>query len=231
MITVVVADDQELVRTGLCLILQAQDDIEVVADVADGRAALDAVRLHHPDVALLVVRMPVTTGLEAARAILEGPGPTRVVMLTTFDDDSYLYDALSAGASGFLLKSSPAPTCCTWSAPRWRGRRCWTPPSPADWSRCTCAAPADSMRVRCPLSSRRSVRASSRCSASWPRGASNTRIAGNLLLAETTVKTHVAAVLRKLGLRDRTQAVVLGYESGLVVPGDAEDEGTMPEAR
>lgn len=107
MITVVVADDQELVRTGLCLILQAQDDIEVVADVADGRAAPDAVRRHHPDVALPDVRMAVTTGLEAARAILEGPGPTRVVMLTTFDDDSYLYDALSAGASGFLLKSSP----------------------------------------------------------------------------------------------------------------------------
>lgn len=168
MITVVVADDQELVRTGLCLILEAQDDIEVVADVADGRAALDAVRLHLPDVALLDVRMPHMTGLEAARQILDGTGSTRVVMLTTFDDDRYLYDALSAGASGFLLKTSPARTCCMPSDPQPQGRHCWTLCSPGAWSRRTCAAPAGSEWASCPLHSQPSVHESWRCSATWP---------------------------------------------------------------
>lgn len=230
MITVVVADDQELVRTGLCLILQAQDDIEVVADVADGRAALDAVRRHHPDVALLDVRMPVTTGLEAARGILAGPGPTRVVMLTTFDDDSYLYDALSAGASGFLLKSSPRAHLLHAVRSAVEGEALLDPALTRRLVQMHLRGPRrlDAGGVPAELSalSPRELEVFRELA----RGTSNSRIAGNLFLAETTVKTHVAAVLRKLGLRDRTQAVVLGYESGLVVPGDAEDEGTMPEA-
>lgn len=221
MITVVVADDQELVRTGLCLILAAQEDIEVVAEAADGRAAFDAVLRHRPDVALLDVRMPEMTGLEAARAILDGTGATRVVMLTTFDDDGYLVEALSAGASGFLLKTSPrahllhAVRCAA------AGEALLDPvltrrlvethlrrPRPL--------AEGEVPEVLASLSPRELA-----VFRDLARGASNREIGGRLFLAETTVKSHVAAVLRKLGLRDRIQAVVLGYESGLVVPGGA----------
>lgn len=222
MITVLLADDQDLVRDGLRLILEAQDDLQVVADVADGDAALGAVREHRPDVALLDIEMPGANGLDAARAILGDPGlSTRVVMLTTFDRDEYLYAALAAGASGFLLKSSPRAhllhavrTAATGEAlidptvtrrlVETYGRR----PVPLDPGTLPAAVSVLSPREVDVL--RELV-----------RGASNAEIGGRLFLAETTVKTHVAAVLRKLGLRDRTQAVILGYESGLVVPGDS----------
>lgn len=222
MITVLLADDQDLVRDGLRLILEAQDDLQVVADVADGDAAMGAVREHRPDVALLDIEMPGANGLDAARAILGDPGlSTRVVMLTTFDRDEYLYAALAAGASGFLLKSSPRahllhavrtaaagealidPTV-TRRLVETYGRR----PVPLDPGTLPAAVSVLSPREVDVL--RELV-----------RGASNAEIGGRLFLAETTVKTHVAAVLRKLGLRDRTQAVILGYESGLVVPGDS----------
>lgn len=222
MITVLLADDQDLVRDGLRLILEAQDDLQVVADVADGDAAMGAVREHRPDVALLDIEMPGANGLDAARAILGDPGlSTRVVMLTTFDRDEYLYAALAAGASGFLLKSSPRahllhavrtaaagealidPTV-TRRLVETYGRR----PVPLEPGTLPAAVSGLSPREVDVL--RELV-----------RGASNAEIGGRLFLAETTVKTHVAAVLRKLGLRDRTQAVILGYESGLVVPGDS----------
>lgn len=222
MITVLLADDQDLVRDGLRLILEAQDDLQVVADVADGDAAMGAVREHRPDVALLDIEMPGRNGLDAARAILGDPGlSTRVVMLTTFDRDEYLYAALAAGASGFLLKSSPRahllhavrtaaagealidPTV-TRRLVETYGRR----PVPLEPGTLPAAVSGLSPREVDVL--RELV-----------RGASNAEIGGRLFLAETTVKTHVAAVLRKLGLRDRTQAVILGYESGLVVPGDS----------
>ncbi len=221
MIEVLLADDQDLVRDGLRLILEAQEDIRVVADVADGDAAVAAARETRPDVALLDIQMPCTNGLDAARAILGDPGlSTRVVMLTTFDRDEYLYAALAAGASGFLLKSSPRAhllhavrTAATGQAlldPTLTRRLIETyvrRPPPLDPGVLPTALMSLSPREVDVL--RELV-----------RGASNAEIGYRLFLADTTVKTHVAAVLRKLDLRDRTQAVILGYETGLIVPGD-----------
>ncbi len=221
MIQVLLADDQDLVRDGLRLILEAQEDIRVVADVADGDAAVAAARETRPDVALLDIQMPCTNGLDAARAILADPGlSTRVVMLTTFDRDEYLYAALAAGASGFLLKSSPRAhllhavrTAATGQAlldPTLTRRLIETyvrRPPPLDPGVLPTALMSLSPREVDVL--RELV-----------RGASNAEIGYRLFLADTTVKTHVAAVLRKLDLRDRTQAVILGYETGLIVPGD-----------
>lgn len=222
MITVLLADDQDLVRDGLRLILEAQDDVRVVADVPDGDAAVRAVREYRPDVALLDVEMPGGNGLDAARAILQDPGlTTRVVMLTTFDRDEYLYAALAAGASGFLLKSSPRAHLLHAVRTAASGEALLDPtvtrrlietyvrrPAPLDPGTLPAAIAGLSPREVDVL--REIV-----------GGASNAEIGERLFLAETTVKTHVAAVLRKLNLRDRTQAVILGYETGLVVPGDA----------
>ncbi len=221
MISVLVADDQALVRDGLRLILEAQEDVQVVADVEDGTAAVEAVRQHGPDVALLDVEMPGGNGLDAARAILGDPAlTTRVVMLTTFDRDEYVYAALAAGASGFLLKSSPRAHLLHAVRTAAAGEALLDPtvtrrlveayvrrPAPLESGALPAAVAGLSPREVDVL--RELV-----------RGASNAEISTRLFLAETTVKTHVAAVLRKLDLRDRTQAVILGYETGLVVPGD-----------
>jgi DNA-binding NarL/FixJ family response regulator len=217
MIQVLIADDQELVRVGLRMILDAQLDIEVVADVEDGRAAVRQTMHLRPDVALLDIQMPGGDGIAAAQQILANPRlTTRVIMLTTFDLDEYLYAAMAAGASGFLLKSSPRAhllhavrTATAGDALLDPGltrrlienyvRR--SPPSGAD------ATATLTQRERDVL-------------LEMVRGRSNTQIATRLYLAETTVKTHVAAILRKLGLRDRLQAVIYGYEHGLVRPGE-----------
>ena len=217
MIQVLIADDQELVRAGLRMILDAQPDIEVVADVEDGRAAVRQTMHLRPDVALLDIQMPGGDGIAAAQEILVNPRlTTRVIMLTTFDLDEYLYAAMAAGASGFLLKSSPRAhllhavrTATAGDALLDPGltrrliesyvRR--SPPSGAD------ATATLTKRERDVL-------------LEMVRGRSNTQIATRLYLAETTVKTHVAAILRKLGLRDRLQAVIYGYEYGLVRPGE-----------
>lgn len=223
MITVLLADDQTLVRDGLRLILEAQDDMRVVADVADGDLAVGAARAHRPDVALLDIEMPVANGLDAARAILADPGlATRVVMLTTFDRDEYLYAALAAGASGFLLKSSPRAHLLHAIRTAAAGEALLDPavtrrlietyvrrPAPLDPGALPAAVVALSPRE---IDVLRELVA----------GASNSEIGARLFLADTTVKSHVAAVLRKLGLRDRTQAVIFGYETGLAVPGDRE---------
>lgn len=219
MISVLLADDQELVRTGLRLILDAQEDIEVAAESADGHAAVRDAREVKPDVALLDVQMPVMSGIEAARAILADSPSTKVVMLTTFDRDDYLYDALVAGASGFLLKSSPRAHLLHAVRTAAEGEALLDPsltrrlveshvrhPPPLSPGQVPDQlgglSPRELDVLRCLV-----------------RGASNAEIGRSLFLAETTVKTHVAAVLRKLSLRDRTQAVILGYEIGLVVPG------------
>lgn len=221
MITLLLADDQALVRDGLRLILEAQDDITVVADVADGDAAVRAVREFRPDVALLDIEMPVATGLDAARSILADPAlTTRVIMLTTFDRDEYLYAALAAGASGFLLKSSPRAHLLHAVRTAAAGEALLDPtvtrrlietyvrrPAPLDPGALPAAVASLSPREVDVL--RQLV-----------AGASNSEIGTRLFLADTTVKSHVAAVLRKLALRDRTQAVIFGYETGLAVPGD-----------
>lgn len=219
MIRVLVVDDQALVRGGFRLILDSQPDLEVVGEAADGREALAMARELRPDVVLMDVRMPGMDGLEATRRLLSGPEAPRVLMLTTFDLDEYVYDALRAGASGFLLKDVRPELLA--EAVR----------VVADGD--TLLAPAITQRL-VQQYVRRARPGTTRPAALdaltdrelavlrlLARGRSNTEIASELYLSETTVKTHVTHVFGKLGLRDRAQAVVMAYESGLVEPGSS----------
>jgi DNA-binding NarL/FixJ family response regulator len=218
-IRVVVADDQELVRSGFAMILDAQPDIEVVAEAGDGAAAVEAVRRHSPEVALLDIRMPGMDGIEACRAISAAACACRVVMLTTFDSDEYVYEALHAGAGGFLLKdvrrddlvhavrvvaagdSLLAPSVARRLVTDYtrRGGR----PSPGSRRRLEVLTARERQTLEL-----------------LGRGLSNAEIAAALVVSEHTVKTHVSSVLAKLGLRDRVQAVICAYETGLIAAGD-----------
>jgi DNA-binding NarL/FixJ family response regulator len=219
-ITVLIADDQAMVRQGFGALLGAQTDISVVGDAPDGKVAVAEAKRLRPDVVLMDVRMPQMNGLDAARAILAAnfDPPVRVLMLTTFDIDDYVYEALSIGASGFLLKDAPAEELV-------RAVRVV-----ADGE--ALLAPTITRRLIADVTRRRnSVRAAPAPALGTltPRerevlelvakGLSNTEIAAALFVAEQTVKNHVSKVFSKLGLRDRAQAVVLAYESGLDVPG------------
>ncbi|WP_174184703.1 response regulator [Nocardia barduliensis] len=218
-ITVLIADDQAMVRQGFGALLAAQPDISVVGDAADGKIAVAEAKRLRPDVVLMDVRMPEMNGLDAARAILASgfDPPVRVLMLTTFDIDDYVYEALSLGASGFLLKDAPAEELV-------RAVRVV-----ADGQ--ALLAPTVTRRLIADVTRRRSARAkpAPQLSVLTPRerevleliakGMSNTEIAEALFVAEQTVKTHVSKVFAKLNLRDRAQAVVLAYETGLVTPG------------
>ncbi|MFJ4185738.1 response regulator [Kitasatospora sp. NPDC089509] len=223
-IRVVVADDQELVRAGFGMILDAQPDIEVVAEARDGAEAVEAVRAHTPDVLLLDVRMPVMDGLEAARRVCAEFPATKVIMLTTFDVDDYVFDALYAGASGFLLKDVRRDDLA-------HGVRMVA-------SGEALLAPSVTRRLigefaaRRPGGRERAVRPPSRLLEQLTvreqetlrliaRGLSNAEIAAELVVSEHTVKTHVSNVLSKLGLRDRVHAVVFAYEAGAVVAGES----------
>jgi DNA-binding NarL/FixJ family response regulator/class 3 adenylate cyclase len=220
-VRVLIVDDQALVRTGFRMILEAEPDLEVVGEAADGREAIEQARRFSPDVVLMDVRMPEVDGIEATRQLLAAPDATaKVVMLTTFDMDEYVYEALRAGASGFLLKDVPPEQLVA-------GIR-------AVASGDALLAPSVTRRVieefvrRPPESVRASPAQLAELTARElevlkliARGLSNAEIATELFVSETTVKTHVAHVLMKLQLRDRVQAVVLAYESGLVQPGDA----------
>lgn len=216
---VLLADDQELVRTGFRLILEGEEDIEVVGEAADGREAVEQTKLLGPDVVLMDVRMPNVDGLEATRRIVDSKrrGGPRVLILTTFDLDEYVYKALRAGASGFLLKDAPvdqlvsairvvatgesllAPSITRRLIEEMISTR--RPPGdvPAELDELT-AREVDVLKL-------------------IARGLSNAEIAEQLVVEHTTVKTHVARVLMKLGLRDRVQAVVFAYEWGVVKPG------------
>ncbi|MER7753889.1 response regulator transcription factor [Kitasatospora sp. NPDC097643] len=219
---VVIADDQELVRTGFRMILTARG-IDVVAEASDGAEAVAAAVRHRPDVALLDIRMPVMDGLEAARRILAQAPGCRVIMLTTFDLDHYVYAALAAGASGFLLKDVTSAhlaaavrlvdTGDALLAPsitrRLVERFAAGAPRPAPGSD---GPPLH--RDLGPLTPREVE-----VLTLLGRGLSNAELAGRLTLSESTVKTHVARIFAKLDLRDRAQAVVLAYETGLVAPG------------
>ena len=250
-IRVLVVDDQELVRLGFCVILDAADGITVVGEAANGEAALSQVAAHAPDVVLMDIRMPGMDGLEATRVItrgaaaphsasagpatphsasagpatppnaISGPATPKVVMLTTFDLDDYVYEALRAGASGFLLKDSPrhdliaavraaaagdallAPSVTRRLIEAFARRPPEASPSPSQLASLT-ARERDVLLL-------------------LARGRSNAEIASVLVVSEATVKTHVGNLLAKLGLRDRVQAVILAYETGIVVPGTPSD--------
>jgi DNA-binding NarL/FixJ family response regulator len=220
---VVVADDQTLVRTGFRMIL-ASDGIEVVAEAADGAQAVEAVRRTNPDVVLMDIRMPEVDGLEATRRILTGaPGEPRVIILTTFDLDQLVYDALAAGASGFLLKDvTPEHLIAAVRLVRTGDALL----APAITRRLVARHATPVLDVE----SNRSTEPHPDLSALTPRelevlrllaqGLSNTELAARLHLSETTVKTHVSRILAKLQLRDRVQAVVVAYETGLVRAAD-----------
>ncbi|GII01202.1 response regulator [Planobispora takensis] len=220
-IRVMLVDDQELLRTGFRMVLQAQPDIEVVAEAADGRAAVEAARAGGVDVVLMDVRMPVMDGVEATRLIRAADEAPRVLILTTFDLDEYAFAALKAGASGFLLKDVPPADLVSAIRSVHSGDSVVAPsttrrllerfavhlPSPGE-ARAP-ALPGLTAREREVL-------------VLVARGLSNLEIAERLELAEATVKTHLGRVLAKLGLRDRAQVVVYAYESGLVVPHSAD---------
>jgi DNA-binding NarL/FixJ family response regulator len=215
---VVICDDEELVREGFRLILQAQPDIEVVGEAANGRGAIEQVALRRPDVVLMDIRMPGIDGIEATRRLLARQEAPQVLILTTFDLDEYVYRALSAGASGFLLKNAPPAELADAVRTVARGDALLAPevvrrlverfvsqPPPTE------GAPAElSTLTERELEVLRLI----------AQGCSNSEIADELVLSGATVKTHINRIFGKLGLRERAQAVVLAYESGLVRPGE-----------
>jgi DNA-binding NarL/FixJ family response regulator len=217
-IRVLIADDQAMVREGFGALLAAQPDIAVVGAAGNGVEAVESVRHLAPDIVLMDIRMPVLDGLEATRRLLRGRADApKVIMLTTFDLDDYVYEALRAGASGFLLKDAPAaelvhavrvvaagdallaPSVTRRLIAEFAARPAPDRPRPTSLSALT---PRETEVLRL-----------------IARGRSNGEIAAELVVAEQTVKTHVGRILAKLDLRDRAQAVVVAYESGLVVPG------------
>ena len=225
-VRVLLVDDQALIRAGFRMILDAEDDIEVVGECADGTQAVDSVRRLTPDVVLMDIRMPEMDGIEATRLITgaqggaaEGP---RVLMLTTFDLDEYVYDALRAGASGFLLKDVPAEQLVEGIRVVAHGEALLAPSVTRrlihEFSRGAVA------QRRAPAELEELTPRELEVFKLIARGMSNAEIAEELVVSETTVKTHVARVLMKLGVRDRVQAVVLAYESGVVAPGGTSSE-------
>jgi DNA-binding NarL/FixJ family response regulator len=228
---VVVADDQQLVRTGFGMILAA-DGIEVVGQAADGLAAIEAVSATRPDVVLMDIRMPGLDGLEATRRILGAPRdraeretqqPPRIIILTTFDLDEYVYDALAAGASGFLLKDV-TPEHLVNAVRLVRSGDALLAPAITRRLVEKFAAPAQAWRPALGHSAGLAALTARELEVFrlLARGLSNAELAAALHLSEATIKTHVTRILAKLQLRDRAQVVVAAYESGVVTPGNAE---------
>jgi DNA-binding NarL/FixJ family response regulator len=220
-IRVLVVDDQPLIRAGFHKMVEARPDLEVVGEAADGAEAVELARRLGPDVVLMDVRMPTMDGLEATR-LLAGPGvndPTKVLILTTFDLDEYVYEALRVGASGFLLKDAPPEELAAAIRVVAAGEALLAPSVTRRLIRRFVGQPppkAVEGRVLERLTNREAE-----VLRLVARGLSNAQIAGELVVSETTVKSHVARLLMKLGLHDRVQAVVLAYETGFVQPGSA----------
>lgn len=221
-IRVIIVDDQAMVRAGFAALLSAQADIDVVGEAPDGRQGIEVSRRTHPDVVLMDVRMPEMDGLAAARTLLDPPVGVvhrpKVLMLTTFDVDDYVYEALRAGASGFLLKDAPPADLISAVRVVAAGEALLAPSVTrrliADFAQQR-PAPRKDRSLRLKGLTPRETEVLELIA----RGLSNQEIAGQLILAEQTVKTHIGRVLAKLGLRDRAQAVIFAYESGLVAPG------------
>jgi DNA-binding NarL/FixJ family response regulator len=220
-IKILIADDHELMRSGLRSMLDAQPDMEVVGEAEDGAQAVEeAVRLH-PDVAIMDIRMPRLDGIEATRRLMsQGDAAPKVLVLTTFDLDEYVYEALRAGAGGFMLKDAPPGQLAEAVRTVAAGEALLAPAvTKRLLERFVRQPPSDTARQEsfAELTDRELevLRA-------MTRGMSNAEIGEELFLSEATVKTHVTRILSKLGVRDRVQAVVLAYESGLVEPGAAE---------
>lgn len=218
MIRVMLVDDQEMVRVGFRMILQAEPDLTIVGEAADGAAAIELAARASPDVVLMDVRMPVLDGIEACRTIRERHPDTRVMMLTTFDLHDYVHAALRAGASGFMLKDAPAEQLVDAIRVIANGDALLAPS--------ITQALIDEV-ARQPVRDRASYPGVEQLTERelgvlqlMARGQSNNEIATELFLGEATIKTHVGRILAKLGARDRVQAVVVAYESGVVSPGD-----------
>ena len=221
-IRVLVVDDQALVRAGFRMILEAEPDLEVVGEAADGLEALDAIVTTRPDVVLMDIRMPRLDGVEATGRIadLGLPVTPRVVILTTFDLDEYVFAALRNGASGFLLKDAPPDALIDAIRSVAGGDALLAPSVTRRLIEDYVQRPRPSAPPTPPPGLADLTERELEVLRHLARGLSNAEIAGTLYLGETTVKTHVGRVLSKLALRDRVQAVVLAYEAGLVVPGD-----------
>ena len=219
-IRVLIADDQELVRTGFRVILSAEPDLEVVGEARDGREVIEAARALRPEVVLMDIRMPNLDGIQATRRIAARNGSPRVLILTTFDLDEYVYEALRAGASGFLLKDAAADELLHAIRVVADGNALLAPSVTRrlieDYARRP--APRHQPDALTDLTTRELE-----VMRLLARGMSNTDIARELFLGDATVKTHVARIFGKLSLHDRAQAVVLAYETGLVQPGDRDN--------
>lgn len=226
MIRVVLADDQDLVRGGLRAILDGQDDIQVVAEAGDGAAAARAAADHHADIVLMDVQMPGSDGLDGTRRVLLARPESKVVMLTMFDLDEYVFGALRAGASGFLLKTTPPAVLAAGIRACHSGELLFAPS--------VTRRLVETYVRRAPGSGGLPAEVTDLTSRELEvlraiaRGLSNAEIAGELFVSAATVKTHVTRVLLKLGLRDRVQVVVFAYETGLVTPDSHGD--TIPPA-
>jgi DNA-binding NarL/FixJ family response regulator len=215
MIRILLADDQGLVRAGFRMILRAEPDMDVVAEAADGREAVERARELRPDVVLMDIRMPGLDGIEATRRVTALDPPARVLVLTTFDLDEYVYESLRAGASAFLLKDAPEEQLVAAVRVVADGGSLFSPsvtrrvieqfarPAPAEVTALSQLTAREQEVLRLVA-----------------RGRSNAEIASELVVSEHTAKTHVASILQKLDLRNRVQAVVLAYETGLIRPGD-----------
>jgi DNA-binding NarL/FixJ family response regulator len=226
-VRVLVADDQALLRAGFRKLLETRDDLEVVAEADTGEAAVEAARRHTPDVALMDIRMPGLDGIEATRRIVGGASPrTRVVMLTMFGLDEYVYESLRAGASGFLLKDAPPEELLAAVDVVARGDAMLSPAITRrvieEYARV--AQPKRGADPRLAQLSPRELEVLRLLT----RGCSNAEIAERLVVTDATAKTHVTHILTKLGVRDRVQAVILAYESGLARSGDESYPSSSP---
>jgi DNA-binding NarL/FixJ family response regulator len=220
-VRVVLVDDQALIRTGFKMILESEDDIEVVGEASDGEQAITLTRSVRPDVVLMDVQMPTMDGLEATgRIVRDANVPSRIVILTTFERDDYIFEALRAGASGFLLKNAPSEELVHAVRVVGAGDALLAPSVTRKVIEGFIRRPAHRSNE---VELRRLTERETEILQLLATGKSNSELAAHLFVGEGTVKTHVSSVLTKLGLRDRMQAVIFAYESGLIEPGQQRD--------